>query len=143
METEKDGVKQKMADSGKLNTLVEFMKCFPLLIKRDKNTSSGMNFVMANSTSEQKQVGNTTGKEASGEKSRATQNEVEYVRHLMSLVLTRMEDKHRNITDVFRWMDVRGKGKVKKADFIQSVERARISLAREDVVKVWNYIDAK
>ena len=61
----------------------------------------------------------------------------------MSLVLTRMEDKHRNITDVFRWMDQRGKGKVKKSDFIQSIERARISLAREDVGKVWNYIDQK
>ena len=36
-----------MADSSKLNTMVEFMKCFPLLVKRDKNTSSGMNFVMA------------------------------------------------------------------------------------------------
>ena len=70
-----------------------------------------------------------------------TRAEVEYVRHLMSLVLTRMEDKHRNITDVFRWMDQRGKGKVKKSDFIQSIERARISLAREDVGKVWNYID--
>ena len=49
IETEKDGVKQKMADSSKLNTLVEFMKCFPLLVKRDKNTSQGMNFVMSSS----------------------------------------------------------------------------------------------
>ena len=49
IETEKDGAKQKMADSNKLNTLVEFMKCFPLLVKRDKNTSSGMNFVMSSS----------------------------------------------------------------------------------------------
>ena len=38
--------KQKMADSAKLTTLVEFMKCFPLVIKRDKNTSSGMDYVM-------------------------------------------------------------------------------------------------
>ena len=75
--------------------------------------------------------------------SNETTAEVEYVRNLMSLVLTRMEDKHRNITDVFRWMDQRGKGKVKKSDFMQSVERARISLSREDVTKVWNYIDAK
>ena len=40
-------MKQKMADSGKLSTLTEFMKCFPLLVKRDKNSSSGMNYVMA------------------------------------------------------------------------------------------------
>jgi Ca2+-binding EF-hand superfamily protein len=59
----------------------------------------------------------------------------------MSLVLTRMEDKHRNITDVFRFMDQRGKGKVRKTDFVAAVERMRISMSREDVNKVWNYID--
>jgi len=60
----------------------------------------------------------------------------------MSLVLTRMEDKHRNITDVFRFIDQRGKGKVRKMDFVAAVERMRISMSREDVNKVWNYIDA-
>ena len=39
--------KQKMADSVQLSTLVEFMKCYPLMVKRDKNTSSGMDYVMA------------------------------------------------------------------------------------------------
>lgn len=68
--------------------------------------------------------------------------EVEYVKQLLSLVLGRMEEKHRNITDVFRFMDQRGKGKVRKSDFVTAVERMRISLAREDVTKVWNYIDS-
>lgn len=45
-EINKDGVKQKMADSAKLATLIEFIKCFPVLVKRDKNSSSGMNYVM-------------------------------------------------------------------------------------------------
>jgi len=59
------------------------------------------------------------------------------------MVLSRMEDKHRNTTDVFRFMDERGKGKVRKSDFISAVERMRISLSREDITKVWNYIDSK
>ena len=54
-----------------------------------------------------------------------------------------MEDKHRNMTDVFRFIDERGKGKVLKKDFVSAVERMRISLSREDVTKVWNYIDSK
>ena len=45
-ETAKEGFKQKMADANKLNTLIEFMKCFPLLVKKDKNSSSGMDYVM-------------------------------------------------------------------------------------------------
>lgn len=59
------------------------------------------------------------------------------------MVLSRMEDKHRNMTDVFRFIDERGKGKVRKTDFFAAVERMRISLSREDITKVWNYIDAK
>lgn len=59
------------------------------------------------------------------------------------MVLTRMEDKHRNMTEVFRFMDERGKGKVRKSDFVSAVERMRISLSREDINKVWNYIDSK
>ena len=31
--------------------------------------------------------------------------ELDYVKKLSSLILTRMEDKHRNITEVFRFMD--------------------------------------
>lgn len=45
-ETESNGLKQKIATSSKLNQLIEFMKCFPILVKRDKNNSSGMDFVM-------------------------------------------------------------------------------------------------
>ena len=59
------------------------------------------------------------------------------------MILSRMEDKHRNMTEVFRFIDERGKGKVKKSDFISAVERMRISLSREDITKVWNYIDSK
>lgn len=44
--------------------------------------------------------------------------ELEYVKQLLSLVLGRMEEKHRNVTDVFRFMDQRGKGKVRKSDFM-------------------------
>ena len=47
VEIEKEGVKQKMADSGKVSTMVEFMKCFPLLGRKDKNSSQATNFVMS------------------------------------------------------------------------------------------------
>ena len=54
-----------------------------------------------------------------------------------------MEDKHRNQTEVFRYLDQRGKNKVSKKDFTTAVERMRISISRDDVSKVWNYIDAE
>ena len=65
------------------------------------------------------------------------------MKQLTTMILSRMEDKHRNMTEVFRFMDERGKGKVRKSEFISAIERMRISLAREDITKVWNYIDSK
>lgn len=70
------------------------------------------------------------------------QSELDYVKHLISLVLTRMEDKHKNITEVFRFLDQRGKNQVNKRDFRTAIERLRISVSREDVTKLWNYIDS-
>jgi hypothetical protein len=46
IEIESNGVKQKMADAVKLNTLIEFMNCIPILAKKDKNASQGMDFVI-------------------------------------------------------------------------------------------------
>ena len=40
-------------------------------------------------------------------------------------------------------MDQRGVGKVRKTDFVSMIERMKISLSRDDISKVWNYIDAK
>ena len=65
------------------------------------------------------------------------------MKHLVSMVLTRIEDKHRNQTEIFRFLDQRGKNKVNKNDFKTAIERLRISLAREDINKVWAYIDAR
>lgn len=43
-----DGEKQKVADYSKVSTMIEFMKCFPLMGRKDKNSSQATNFVMAN-----------------------------------------------------------------------------------------------
>jgi hypothetical protein len=54
VELAKDGMVQKMADANKLAVLTEFMRCFPMLVvKRDKNNSQGMNFVMQDQQNDQ------------------------------------------------------------------------------------------
>ena len=41
-----NGESQMVASGDKLNSMAEFMKCYPLKVNRDKNNSSGMNYVM-------------------------------------------------------------------------------------------------
>lgn len=47
IEKEAGGEKQKVADYAKVSTMIEFMKCFPLMGRKDKNSSQATNFVMA------------------------------------------------------------------------------------------------
>lgn len=118
--------------------MTQFMKSYqPIKVVRDKNNSSGMNYVMHPDKKEQREE--NTKKLTIAQ----PQTEKEYEEHLVSLVLTRMEDKHRNMTDVFRFMDQRGRNKVNKKDFATAVERMRISISREDVTKIWNHLDAQ
>jgi len=35
-----------VADAGRLASMIEFMRCYPGKVNRDKNNSSGMNYVM-------------------------------------------------------------------------------------------------
>ena len=37
---------EDFADSNKLSTMIEFMRCYPIVVKRDKNASPHMNSVM-------------------------------------------------------------------------------------------------
>jgi Ca2+-binding EF-hand superfamily protein len=68
--------------------------------------------------------------------------EDKYVQQLVDLVLTRMSDKHKSQTDVFRFIDSKGKGKVKKSEFIAAVDKMRISVSKDDATAVFNKIDA-
>lgn len=50
-------------------------------------------------------------------------------------------ERHRNATDAFRSFDIKGKGKVKKSNFIQGFERLRIRLSANDIEQIWATID--
>lgn len=58
------------------------------------------------------------------------------------MVVSQLMIKNKNQTEMFRFLDIRGKGKVKKAEFIIAAGKARISLSREDMGKVFHRIDA-
>jgi len=50
-------------------------------------------------------------------------------------------ERHRNATDAFRSFDVKGKGKIKKSNFIQGFERLRIRLSANDIEQIWGILD--
>ena len=86
-----------------------------MITKKDKNSSNIMGFVL---NSQAIAVSSNTPKfnTAKPEEDEAA-NEDQYVSQLMDLVLQRMNDKCKSQTDVFRFIDTKGKGKVKRQDF--------------------------
>lgn len=130
----------RFADLAKFDTLIEFMKCFPILVKRDKNSSQTMNYIMDANSHRMKQVKVREGEDAHIS-AQIGQANLDYVKQLMSLIFSRIEDKHRNVTEMFRFMDQRGQGKIDRKDFYSAIDRMRISLSREDANKVWDYLD--
>ena len=94
----------RVADRAKLGTLVEFMQCFPILVKRVKNSSQRMDYIMDANSFRANQV--TAREHEDAEVSaRIGQANLDYVKQLMSLIFSRIEDKHKNVTEMFRFMD--------------------------------------
>ena len=91
-------------DLTKLHTMIEFMRFYPVKVPRDKNDSGRMKFVMRPGVKEQTDIAPVAQPPPRLSIVQA-QSETEYAKHLTSLVLARLEDKHRSITEVFRFLD--------------------------------------
>ena len=89
------------ADSNKLSTLIEFMRCYPIVIKRDKNASPHMNSVMSPTADKNNKF-----------KSKEPMPDETYVKQLVELVWTRLQERYKTHTNAFRFLDQRSKGKV-------------------------------
>lgn len=149
--TNLEGEKEVTCQRFKL--LLDFIKCFPTISRRDKNASNGMLFVLQNQPNAEKV--HHADKEApqvakKGEGKAVTERPVvqdqkkvddRYVEQLCELVMTRLVEKFRSKNDMFREMDTKGKGKVSKRDFLAAVEKARVSLSKDDISKVFTNID--
>ena len=82
------------ADSSKLATLIEFMRCYPMVIKRDKNASSNMNSVMT-----------PTADKGNKGKIKEPMPDDTYVRQLVELVWTRLQERYKTHTNAYRFLD--------------------------------------
>jgi hypothetical protein len=126
---------QTEAKYERLNIMIEFVQCYPLLIKRNKNASPGMDLVFTNQATLL-----SKGRAAPGLHSVA--EEEEYADKLVEFVWTKIHERHKNTTHAFRFFDQKGKGKIKKADLIEGFDKLRIKLSNEDFDKFWSFIDS-
>jgi Ca2+-binding EF-hand superfamily protein len=50
-------------------------------------------------------------------------------------------ERHRTSAAAFRSFDIKGKGKVRKAQLVEAFDRLRIRLSAKDLDKIWDILD--
>ena len=96
---------------------------------REKNASPGIDFVMQAKISQSR----------ASEKSLHRQDDD--VSALLEFVWQKIQEKHKSLTNAFRFLDYKSKGKIKKSDFALGLEKMKILLARADSDRLFNHLD--
>lgn len=120
-------------DQERLQTLVEFAKCYPIHVKKVKTASTGMDLVMSY---DQVPLIKSSAANPAG-------NESDSKWSLVEFVWTKVMERHRNATTAFRSFDTKGKGKVKKAQLIEGFDKLRIRLSAKDIDQIWSLLDTQ
>lgn len=96
---------------------------------REKNASPGIDFVMQAKISQSR----------ASEKSLHRQDDD--VSAMLEFVWQKIQEKHKSLTNAFRFLDYKSKGKIKKSDFALGLEKMKILLARADSDRLFNHLD--
>lgn len=117
----------------RVNNMVEFLQCYPLQVKKDKNVSHDMDDVLHPKEKPWKNIS----------KVQAISNDQQKAQKLMMYVWSKMCDQTKNIGQTFRIFDTKNKGKLRKCDFVAGLERFSIALSSEDSNTLWEALDVK
>jgi hypothetical protein len=114
----------------RVNTMIEFLQCYPIIVRRNKNAAPNMTQIFPTEN-----IRNQNGKTLE-----ETANQ-EYIEKLVQFTWTKVKEVHPNTSHAFRFFDVNGKGKIRKSDFSAGLEKLRIRLSAEDLAHVWQCLD--
>jgi hypothetical protein len=111
----------------KLKILMDFLQSQAYSPKRDKNSSPGMDYVMShrNHLVRDERV----------------KSDYDDVQSLLEFVWSKISGKYKTASAAYRFLDYKGKGKLKKKDFAVGLEKLRIFISKSDVDKVFNQLD--
>ena len=70
-----------------------------------------------------------------------SRHEEEEIYTLLEFAWSKIQEKHRNVSTAFRFLDYKGKGKLRKSDFAAGLEKMKILLSRPDCDRIFNHLD--
>lgn len=69
------------------------------------------------------------------------ETDTNYIDKLVEFVWMKVNERHKNTTHAFRFFDVKGKGKLRRADLVEGFDKLRIKLSNSDFEKFWSFLD--
>lgn len=119
----------------KLHDLVDMYQFLPLKIKRDKNKSEDIYYILNSN-----KRGAPQNREQILQDLRE-QNERMHLAKIITLVAIKMEEKFPTMAKAFLFFDVDDDRRITRTEFAKGVEGLRVKLSKEDVDKVFDHLD--
>ena len=124
-----------LIERSKLADFLDVYMFIPISIKRDKNKSESVYFVMNS---------NKRGAFQSKEeiiKNLKEDNDKRHLAKLMTLINIKIEERFSNLSKAFRFFDEDGNREITLHEFANSIEKMRIKLSKQDIQLVFNFLD--
>ncbi len=122
-------------DKKQLMDLVDTYHYLPIKIKRDKNKSENLYFIM---NSNKRGSPNNKEQLLSDLKEK---NDRMHLSKIMTLIGIKIEEKFNTFAKAFLFFDKNGDQMISKSEFIKGVEGLRVKLPRQDLDKVFDHMD--
>lgn len=116
----------------KINNIVEFLQCYPLEVKKNRNASNRMDDILHMRKEDTAKNGGLPPRE-----------ELDRASKVLMFIWRKMCEQSKNLAQTFKIFDTRDKGKLKKTDFVTGLEKYQIQLSKDDVDAAWEALDVR
>lgn len=116
----------------KINNIVEFLQCYPLEVKKNRNASNRMDDILHMRKEDTAKNGGLPPRE-----------ELDRASKVLMFIWRKMCEQSKNLAQTFKIFDTRDKGKLKKTDFVTGLEKYQIQLSKDDVDAAWEALDIR
>lgn len=103
------------ASFDRVNNLVEFLQCYPLEVKKNRNASNRMDDILHMRKEDTQKLGGLPPKA-----------ELDRAARVLMFIWRKMQDQSKNLAQAFKIFDSRDKGRLKKTDFIAGLDKYTI-----------------
>lgn len=120
----------------RLSAIVEMSQFYPFLIKKNKNFSQELYYVLSSGTSKDF----TEGIQQIKQNKTKTAEELR-TEQVVEFVWSKIEEKFSNLAKAFRFFDLDNNTQLTRKEFRDGLERLKIKITDEDRELVFNYLD--